>query len=50
MSLTNSPSADALATETWVITPDTSVGVRQRLAEAWRYRRIVWFFGSFHLP
>src|SRR5437867_3332545 len=46
MSPTNSPSPDAVAADTWVIAADASEGARQRLAEAWRYRRIVWFFAS----
>lgn len=30
--------------EEWVIAPDARMGVRQRVEEVWRYRRILWFF------
>lgn len=28
----------------WSLDPDVRVGLRERLAEIWRYRRILWFF------
>src|SRR5687768_7920059 len=32
--------------DAWVITADAELRLRDRLAELWRYRRIIWFFGS----
>ena len=37
--------ADAAA-EPWVIAANAEPGIRDRLAELWRYRRIIWFFGT----
>jgi lipopolysaccharide transport system permease protein len=44
MTSTSSLSPDAPAP--WVITPDDEAGVAARLGEAWRYRRIFWFFST----
>jgi lipopolysaccharide transport system permease protein len=42
---TSSLSPDTTPAEAWVIAANAEPGLRDRLAELWRYRRIIWFFG-----